>query len=750
MKIVSVGGGPAGLYFAILMKRADPSHDITIYERNRMDDTFGFGVVFSDATLDNLAEADRESHDQIIDSFYHWDDIDIHYNGTVVTSSGHGFSGLSRETLLAILSRRCKALDVNLQFETEIDDCSALTDADLILAADGANSVVRDQFPDAFRTRIDWQPNKFVWLGTVRTFPAFTFYFKEDTHGLWRVHAYRYEEGHSTFIVEAREQTWRSAGLDQATEDDTIAFCEELFQDELEGHKLLKNRSIWRNFPTITNATWRHGNVVLIGDSAHTAHFSVGSGTKLAMEDSIALAKALTAHNDVQMALAAYETERRPVVESLQRAAQVSLQWFEDTERYTKLEPLQFAFNLLTRSLRISHDNLRIRDPNFIERVDRWFAGRVEADTGITIPTDPPPPPLFTPFRLRDMVLQNRVVVSPMCQYKADDGTPDDWHLVHLGCRAIGGAGLVCAEMTDVSRDGRISPGCAGMYKLEHVIAWKRVVDFVHANSHAKIGMQLGHAGRKGSTRLAWEGMDEPLPEGNWQLLAASPLPYHPHSQTPKEMKRQDMDDVCDDFVRAAQMSTEAGFDLLELHFAHGYLLASFISPLTNVRTDEYGGALENRMRYPMQVFDAVRAVWPQQKPISVRISAVDWTPDGLQVEQAVEVAKMLKTAGCDIVNVSAGQTVPHQRPVYGRQFQTLFADRIRLEADIPTMAVGNISSYMDVNSILAAGRADLCVMARAHLWDPYWTRHAAHELGYTLPWPDPYSALNTYKPRFK
>ena len=747
---MSVGGGPAGLYFAILMKRADPSHEITIYERNRLNDTFGFGVVFSDATLDNLAEADRESHDQIINSFSHWDDIDIHNNGTVVTSSGNGFSGLSRETLLAILTSRCKALGVNLQFETEIADCSALTDADLILAADGANSLVRDQFPDAFQTSIDWRPNKFVWLGTARTFPAFTFYFKEDTHGLWRVHAYQYEEGHSTFIVEAREQTWRSAGLDQATEDDTIAFCEELFPDELQGHKLLKNRSIWRNFPTITNATWRHGNVVLIGDSAHTAHFSVGSGTKLAMEDSIALAKALTAHDDVQMALATYEDERRPAVESLQRAAQVSLQWFEDTERYMKLEPLQFAFNLLTRSLRVSHDNLRVRDSNFIERVDRWFAGRVEADTGITIPTDPPPPPLFTPFRLRDMVLQNRVVVSPMCQYKADDGTPDDWHLVHLGSRAIGGAGLVCAEMTDVSRDGRISPGCAGMYEPEHVIAWKRVVDFIHANSYAKVCMQLGHAGRKGSTRLVWEGMDEPLPEDNWQLLAASPLPYHPQSQTPKEMNRQDMDDVRDDFARAAQMSEEAGFDLLELHFAHGYLLASFISPLTNVRTDEYGGALENRMRYPLEVFDAVRAVWPQQKPISVRISAVDWTPDGLQAEQAVEAAKMLKAAGCDIIDVSAGQTVPYQRPVYGRQFQTLFADRIRFEADIPTMAVGNISSYMDVNSILAAGRADLCVMARAHLWNPYWTRHAAYELGYTLPWPDPYSALDNYKPRFK
>ena len=749
MKIVAIGGGPAALYFGILMKQADRSHEITILERNRLDDTFGFGVVFSDATQNNLAAADPETYDALAHEFFHWDDIDIHYRGQMIRSGGHGFSGLSRRKLLSVLGRRCEVLGVCIESGKDVKDVELYRQrADLLIGADGFSSTVRGRFAEHFKPNMDERPNRFVWLGTTRPFPAFTFYFKRDTHGVWRVHAYQYEPGHSTFIVEATEATWRSAGLDKASEDDTVKFCEALFKEELEGHRLLKNHSLWRNFVTIKNASWSHENVVLVGDAAHTAHFSVGSGTKLAIEDAIALAGALQRDHGVPAALAAYEAERRPAVESLQRAAQVSLQWFEDTERYMNLEPLQFAFNLLTRSLRITHDNLKVRDPEFVRKVDEWFEREAEKQSDVRRTTHDARPPMFTPLRLRDLVLSNRVVVSPMCQYSAEDGMPDEWHLVHIGSRAIGGAGLVFVEMTDVSREGRISPGCTGMYKPAHVTAWKRIVEFVRRNTSSKIAMQLGHAGRKGSTQRMWEGMDEPLPDGNWPIISASPLPYFPHSQVPKEMTRADMDEVKQDFVRAAEMSEEAGFDLLELHFAHGYLLASFISPLTNQRTDQYGGSLENRMRFPLEVFDAVRAVWPAHKPMSVRISAVDWAPGGMQPADAVEVARLLKAHDCDITDVSAGQTVADAKPQYGRQFQTPFADRIRHEVGIATMAVGNISSYQDVNTILAAGRADLCVLARAHLWDPYWTRHAAYEQGYSLPWPDPYATLNKYRPR--
>ncbi len=749
MRIVSIGGGPAGLFFAIIMKKADPDHEITVVERNRPDHTFGFGVVFSDQALENVAVADPPTYQRITEHFAHWDDIDIHYNGNTLTSTGHGFSGLSRANLLTILTERCEELGIELRFDQDVSDLSAYADADLILGADGVNSTVRALYEDKFNPSIDWRPNRFVWLGTTRVFPAFTFYFKWDEHGLWRVHAYQYEEGHSTFIVEATERTWQSAGLADADEDRTVAFCEELFAEELDGHRLLRNLSVWRQFPTVTNECWHHGNIVLVGDAAHTAHFSIGSGTKLAMEGAIALAEALQSHADVAQALTAYEAERRPLVESAQRAAQVSLQWFEDVERYIDMDPTQFAFNLLTRSFRITYENLRLRDPDFIRSVDNWFADEAMAQSGVTIAVRQPQPPMFTPFRLREMVLQNRVVVSPMCQYIAEDGLPNEWHMVHLGSRAIGGAGLIFTEMTDVSEAGRITPGCAGMYTDEHVEPWTRIVDFVHAQSHAKIGMQLGHAGRKGSTRVAWEGMDEPLESGNWPIISPSPIPYFEHGQVPREMTRDDMDTVREDFVAAAKRVDAAGYDILELHFAHVYLLASFISPLTNTRTDDYGGSLENRMRFPLELLDAVREVWPEDKPMSVRISAVDWAPGGMQPDDAVEVAKLLKQHDCDITDVSAGQTVSHAKPVYGRQFQTPFSDRIRHEAGIHTMAVGNISSYEDVNTILAAGRADLAVMARAHLWDPYWTRHAAYELGYELPWPGPYASLDQYKPRF-
>jgi len=749
MKIVSIGGGPAGLYLAILMKRAEPAHDVLVLERNRLDDTFGFGVVFSEATQENLQQADPETFEAMARHSARWDDIEIHFRGTVMQSTGHGFSGLSRRALLEILAQRARALGVRLEIGTEVTDPAPYLDADLVLGADGANSAVRDRFADHFRPAIDWRPNRFVWLGTTRPFPAFTFYFKYDTHGLWRVHAYQYERGHSTFIVETREETWRAACLDRATEHETIAFCEALFAEELAGHRLQQNRSIWRSFGTVRNACWHHRNLVLVGDAAHTAHFSVGSGTKLAMEDAIVLARAIHGQPDIPTALAAYEAERRPAVESLQRAAQVSLEYFENTERYMDLEPIQFAFNLLTRSLRVTHDNLRVRDPAFVQAVDRWFAGQAATGAGVAPLSDSPPPPMFTPFQLRGLLLENRVVVSPMCQYSAVDGTPTDWHLVHLGGRAMGGAGLVFTEMTDVSREGRISPGCAGMYLPEHVAAWARIVEFVHRHTRARIGMQLGHAGRKAATKVMWEGDNEPLETGEWPIMAASPIPYFQHSQVPKEMDRRDMDEVRDAHVRAARMAREAGFDMLELHFAHGYLLASFISPLTNHRLDEYGGPLHQRMRYPLEVFDAVRAVWPPEKPISVRISAVDWAPGGTESDQAVQVARLLKMHGCDILDVSAGQTVPDQRPVYGRLFQTPFADRIRHEAGMPVMTVGNISSYTDVNTILAAGRADLCVLARAHLWDPYWTRHAAYAMGWRVEGPDQYETLNAYKPRF-
>ena len=780
MKITCIGGGPAGLFFASLIKQADPRHDVTVFERNRPDDTFGFGVVFSDATEEALAKADPLITQAMGRHAHRWDDIEVHHRGETLVSTGHGFSGLSRRTLLTLLHERCRDAGVHLCFGHEVFEPERRRDADLVVAADGVNSVVRERYRAAFAPQVDERPNRFVWLGTTRPFPAFTFYFKSDPHGLWRVHAYQYEPGASTFIVEATEATWLAAGLDRVDELGTIAFCERLFADELQGHRLVSNRSIWRRFPTVRNEHWHHGNVVLMGDAAHTAHFSVGSGTKLAMEDAIALAAALREHARVPDALAAYEAARRPAVESLQRAAQVSLQWFEDTERYMTLEPIQFAFTLLTRSLRVTHENLKLRDPAFVRRVDTWFADKAFVAAGVAPPApeapsptalkaaaapasllkaapapslkaapEAPPPPMFTPFKLREMLLANRVVVSPMCQYTAEDGMPGEWHLVHLGSRAIGGAGLVVAEMTDVSAEARITPWCTGLWEPKQADAWRRIVDFVHANSHAKIAMQLGHAGRKGATMKMWEGDNEPLPSGGWPVVSASPLPYKPYSPVPREVTAADMRTIVAEYVSAAQLAERAGFDMLELHMAHGYLLASFISPLTNQRRDAYGGALEQRLRFPLEVFDAVRAAWPAAKPMSVRISAVDWFPGGHGPADAVDVARAFHAHGCDAMDVSAGQTIEDQRPVYGRLFQTPFADRIRHEVGIATMAVGNISSYTDVNTILAAGRADLCLLARAHLWDPYWTRHAAYELGWPLRWPGQYATLDRYRPRF-
>jgi anthraniloyl-CoA monooxygenase len=748
MKINCLGGGPGSMYFATLMKKSFPHAEINIYEQNKNDDTFGFGVVFSDKTMENFRAADEPTYRAITGAFEHWDDIDIHAKGQVLKSTGHGFAGMSRVKMLLLMQKRCQELGIKMHFRHRIDDPESLRDCDLLYAADGVNSATRERYKDKFGPNVDFRPNRFVWLGTDFNFPAFTFHFVENEHGLWRTHCYRYEEGMATLILECTDATFAKTGLGITDESATARYTAKLLEKYIPGARIITNRSHWRNFPNIRCENWHFDNIVLAGDAVHTAHFSIGSGTKLAMEDAIALHKAIIDTGSVKAGLPQYVRDYKPQVESLQRAANVSQRWFEESERYYhRLEPIQFGFALLTRSLRISHGNLRQRDPQYVAGVDRWFATQAANQSGINVKTEPAPPPMFTPFRLRDLVLPNRIVVSPMCQYSAADGMPDDWHLVHLGSRAMGGAGLVIAEMTDVSREARISPGCTGMYKPEHVKGWKRITDFVHKHTDGKIALQLGHAGRKASTRLLWEGYDEPLKDGNWPIMAASPLPYKPHSQVPREMTRADMDAVIADYVRATHMAEEAGFDMLEVHMAHGYLLNTFISPLTNRRKDEYGGALADRMRFPLEVYRAVRAAWPSGRPISARISAHDWKEGGTEPQDAVEIARLLKAAGVDIVDVSSGQVVSDEKPQYGRLFQTPFADRIRLELGMPTMAVGGISSFEDVNSILAAGRADLCVIARAHLFDPYWTRHAAYELGWIgtdkFAWPKQYDTLN-------
>lgn len=737
MRIHILGGGPAGLYLAILLKKRDPSHEISVIERNAPDDTFGWGVVFSDETLSHLQEADAESYAAITEAFAYWDAIDIHYRGQVIRSRGHGFCGLSRKRLLGILQQRARSLGVSLTFSTEVDDVERLRDCDLFVAADGVNSKVRTRYADVLRPTVDLRKCRYIWLGSPRGFEAFTFSFRENEHGVFQIHAYQFERDTSTVIVECDEASWRNAGLDRASTEESIEYCQRLFAEELGGRPLLENRSRWLQFPTITLERWHFENVVLIGDAAHTAHFSVGSGTKLAMEDAIALAAALSEGGDLSAALQRYEEERRPWVARTQRAAQQSLEWFENVRRYLGFEPIPFAFSLLTRSRRITHENLRLRDAAFVERADRWYLEHVGQP--VPPPGRKPTTPMFTLFRLRELTLANRVVVSPMCQYSAVDGVPNDWHLAHLGARAIGGAGLVITEMTDVSPEGRITPGCTGLWNETQAAAWKRIVDFVHANSGAKIGVQLGHAGRKGSTKRPWEGDDEPLDEGNWEVMAPSPIAYKPGMHVPRAMTRADMDLVRDQYVRSTELALVAGFDLIELHFAHGYLLSSFLTPLSNQRDDEYGGSLENRMRYPLEIFEAVRAVWPDEKPISVRISATDWVPGGFDGDDAVELARALKARGCDIIDVSTGQTSPLAKPIYGRMYQTPFSDRIRNEVGIPTIAVGNITTADQVNTILLAGRADLCALARTHLRDPHFTLRAAEELGQDVPYPNPY-----------
>jgi anthraniloyl-CoA monooxygenase len=768
VRIAVVGGGPGGLYFAALTMQlsayqsarvgqaaARPltaDHQITVWERNAPDDTFGFGVVFSDETLGGIEHADPQIYAAMEREFARSDDIDVHYRDQVITSGGHGFAAISRRALLEILQRRCTDLGVRMHFRTEAPDPAALAAGhDLVIAADGANSATRAAFAGAFGPAIEQRACKYIWLSTDLVFDAFKFYIVPTPYGVMQVHGYPYDATGSTFIVEMHEDVWAKAGfaglapvmLPAGKSDEaSIARIGELLGDIIGEHAIEANNSKWISFGTLRCRSWRHDNVVLLGDAAHTAHFSIGSGTKLAMEDALALAACLNEQQDVGAALEAYEAERRPVVESTQRAAQASLEWFENLGQYTHQDPEQFAFNIITRSRRVTHDNLRLRDPEFTARADAWFAGdckRRGLGTGEVVP------PMFQPMRLRGLELKNRVVVSAMDMYSAADGTPSDFHLVHLGGKAAGGAALVMTEMVCVSQEGRITPGCAGLYAPGHEAAWRRITGFVHEYTTASIGLQLGHSGRKGSTKLMWEGIDEPLDAGNWEVCGPSPIPYLAGiNQVPRELSVADMRQIKEQFVAATLAGERAGFDLVELHCAHGYLLSSFISPVTNQRTDEYGGSLTARLRYPLEVFQAMREVWPAAKPMTVRISATDWVPDGITGADAVQIAEAFAASGADAVDVSTGQVTPDEQPAFGRSYQTPFADAIRNRTGIATIAVGVISSYDDVNSIVLAGRADLCALGRAHLYDPNWTLHAGAAQEYAGPaaaWPDQWAA---------
>ena len=753
MKIVCIGGGPAGLYFGLLMKMQDPAHDITVVERNKPYDTFGWGVVFSDATMENMRQWDPATAATIEQAFNHWDDIELRFKGRTIRSGGHGFVGIGRKKLLNILQARCEELGVKLVFEQDVVSDADFPDADLVIASDGINSRIRNLHADVFRPDVVTRPNRFIWLGTHQQFDAFNFIFEKTEHGWFQAHVYKFDEQTTTFIVETPEQVWLDHGLDKANADESVAFCEKLFAPYLGGHPLMTNArhlrgSAWLNFQRVKCDQWSlhngHSHVVLMGDAVHTAHFAIGSGTKLAIEDAIELTRQFKEQgataDKIPQVLQRYQELRNVDVLRLQNAAWNAMAWFEVVgERYADtLPPEQFMYSMLTRSQRISHENLRLRDAQWLGGYERWFAEQA----GVTVPADKPaPPPMFTPYTVRGLTLKNRVVVSPMAQYSAVDGVAGDYHLMHLGARAMGGAAMVFAEMTCVSTQGRITPGCPGMYEPGHKQAWKRITDWIHANTDAKFAMQIGHAGAKASTRLAWEGIDQPLKEGNWPIVSASEQQYLPGvSQTAKAMTLEDMAQVKADFVRSAQDAADIGVDWLELHCAHGYLLSSFISPLTNQRTDAYGGSLENRLRYPLEVFTAVRAVWPQDRPMSVRISAHDWVDGGITPDDAVEISRHFKAAGADMIDCSSGQVSKKEKPVYGRMFQTPFADRVRNEALIPTIAVGAISEADHVNSIIAAGRADLCAVARPHLANPAWTLTEAAKIGYTpVAWPKQY-----------
>ena len=716
MKITVIGGGPGGLYFSILTKKAMPHCQIDIYERNKPDDSFGFGVVFSDETLGEFLKRDMQSYELIRSKFAYWDDIIIARDGESVNIAGNGFCGCSRKTLLQLLQQRCLEEGVNLHFEQNVDDLSQFADSDIILATDGIGSAIRTQYQKEFGTKIELKKNRFVWLGSTKPLDAFTYFFRSTPHGTIVAHSYQYEEGMSTWIFECSDETWQKNGFEVTNEADTMAKIAEIFKDELDGHPLISNKSHWRQFPHVTNENWHHNNIVLLGDAKATAHYSIGSGTKLAMDSAIGLSDAVIANpTNVKAAFEQYEKTRRNTVEMIQYAAIVSLDWFENIDRHMNHSFQQFAFGCMTRSKKVTYENLRLRDASFTDKVLNEF----NENCNVNIKNQSA---AFTPFKLRNLELQNRIVMSPMGQYVAENGVINDWHFQHYTSRAVGGVGLILTEMNAVSETGRITEGCAGIYTINQVNAWKRITDFIHQYTQTKIGIQLGHSGRKGCSKIPWEAQFQ---GEKWELLSASAIPFNENSDSPKEMTLEDMQLVKNQFVQAAKNANEAGFDMIELQAHHGFLLASFLSPLTNIRTDEFGGSVENRLKYPLEVFTAIREVFSNEKPISVRISATDWAENGVSEADVFVISEAFKMAGADIINVSSGNTVANQKPITGRMWQTPFSDAVRNTVHIPTITAGYIQDIDQINTIILNGRADLVALGRPLLLDANFVRNA-------------------------
>ena len=723
MKITVIGGGPGGLYFSILTKKAMPDCQIDIYERNKPDDSFGFGVVFSDETLGEFLKRDMQSYELIRSKFAYWDDIIIARDGDEVSIAGNGFCGCSRKTLLQLLQQRCLEEGVNLHYEQNVDDLSQFDDADVIVACDGIGSQIRTQFQSEFGTKIELKKNRFVWLGSTKPLDAFTYFFRTTPHGTIVAHSYQYEEGMSTWIFECSDETWQKFNFEVTNEEDTIAKIAEIFKEELDGHSLISNKSHWRQFPHVTNEKWFHKNIVLLGDAKATAHYSIGSGTKLAMDSAIGLFDAIYANqNNIQAAFQQYEKTRRNTVEMIQYAALVSLDWFENMDRNNQHPFYQFAFGCMTRSKKVTFENLRLRDKSFTDKVLKEFLAS-SASSNITLHEAlEGKSAAFTPFKLRDLELQNRIVMSSMGQYSADNGLANDWHFQHYTSRAIGGLGLILTEMTAISETGRITLGCVGIYNENQTVAWKRIIDFIHKNTNTKIGIQLGHSGRKGATKIPWE---DSFNGKYWELLSASAIPFNENSQMPKEMTSDDMDLVCSQFVQATKNANEAGFDMIELQAHHGFLLASFLSPLTNIRKDEFGGSIENRLKFPLRVFKEMRTVFPKEKPMSVRISATDWAENGISEEDVITIASAFKSAGADIINVSTGNTVSHQQPQTGRMWQVPYSDLVRNTVHVPTITTGNITDIDQINTIILNGKADLVALGKPLLLDANFVRNA-------------------------